>query len=399
MQNFLILKNTIQTYVWGSFDGIPAFTGIVNTDDEPMAELWMGAHPAAPSRVRIGKGDSVPLDKYIAEHSVEILGKETLDRYGATLPFLFKVLSAANPLSLQVHPTKAQAETGWKRENDSAIPLLSPNRNYKDNNHKQEILLAISPFTVMCGFRSPEKIRELLSLVDSPIIRESLARLESEGYHGLCQFLLELKPEERNSSIASVIAAGPHAPSVEARSTFALVARLFAHFPHDVGCLAPLYLNVLTLKPGEVIYLPEGIMHTYISGTGLELMSNSDNTLRGGLTAKHLDVPELLKILNPAPYTPEILKPASANSSCTYKTDAKDCELTLIRLQKSEFTYQATAPAIVVGATGDITATNQSGETCPIGRGAFILIPASGERITFSGTGVCYLASTPGTAD
>lgn len=399
MQNFLILKNTIQTYVWGSFDGIPAFTGIVNTDDEPMAELWMGAHPAAPSKVRIGKGDAIPLDKYIADHSLEILGKKTLDRYGATLPFLFKVLSAANPLSLQVHPTKEQAETGWKRENDLAIPLLSPKRNYKDNNHKQEVLLAISPFTVMCGFRSPEKIRELLSFVNSPIISESLTRLEAEGYHGLCQFLLELNPEDRAASITSVIAAGPHAPSAEARATFTLVARLYAHFPQDVGCLAPLYLNVLTLKPGEVIYLPEGIMHTYIQGTGLELMSNSDNTLRGGLTAKHLDVPELLKILNPEPYIPEILKPAPAQSSCTYKTAAKDCELTMVHLQKSEFTYQATAPAIVVGATGDIIATNQSGETCPIGRGAFVLIPASGERITFSGTGVCYLASTPGTTD
>lgn len=397
MQHFLILKNTIQTYVWGSFDGIPAFTGLVNTDDEHMAELWMGAHPAAPSRVLFGKGIAVPLDKYIAEHTIEILGKETVNTYEGTLPFLFKVLSAANPLSLQVHPSREQAERGYNREIDAEIQILSPNRNYKDKNHKQEVLLALSPFTVLCGFRSPEETRELLSFASSPVLDEAIARLERDGYRALCQYLLELDPDDRTEALAAACAAADRTSTEDKRWVYSLVTRLSAHYPGDVGCLAPLYLNALTLEPGEVIYLPEGIMHTYIQGTGLELMSNSDNILRGGLTAKHLDIPELLAILDPAPYKPKIIKPETRDKPYTYRTAAKDCELTALRLHDGEYSYRATAPAIVIGASGEIVATSSSGETCKIGRGSFVLIPASGDPITFSGSGVCYVASTPGT--
>lgn len=398
MQDFFLrLKNTVQTYVWGSFDGIPAFTGLVNTDDEPMAELWMGAHPAAPSRILGAKGATTPLDTYIADHPLDILGQKTLDRYGPTFPFLFKVLSASNPLSLQVHPTRAQAQEGFARENAAGIPVQSPNRNYKDSNHKQEILLALTPFTAMCGFRDPAETRSLLGAAESPSLTVALEHLDRDGYGAFCRYLLELPAETKIDTLQSVIAANRESMSADAKRAFSLVERLFTHYKGDIGCLAPLYLNVLALQPGEVIYLPEGIMHTYIHGTGLELMSNSDNTLRGGLTAKHLDIPELLKILNVEPYKPVVLRPDATVKPFTYRTKAHDCELTAIRLGGDSFTYRADAPAIAIGATGEIVSSLASGESCAICRGSVVLIPANGEQITLSGTGVCYIASLPGT--
>ena len=396
MQIFYALKNTIQTYVWGSYDGIPAFTGIVNTDDEPMAELWMGSHPAAPSRVLVGK-DAVRLDKFIAEHPLKILGKPTNDKYGASLPFLFKVLSAANPLSLQVHPTKEQAENGFARENEAGIPLLSPLRNYKDRNHKQEILMAITGFTIMCGFRDERQTVEYIGRIDSPILSEAIQRLNKGGYRAFCHYLLELEPENRKSAIEAALTVTNGTASTEEHAAFALASQLAAHYPGDIGCLAPLYLNVLNLNPGEAVFLPEGIMHTYIKGTGLELMANSDNTLRGGLTAKHLDIPELLEVLNPEPYKPEILKPEASRTLFTYHTHATDFELSTINMKEGTFSFSATAPAIIIGCSGELLASSSNEETCKVGRGSIVFIPASGSTITFTGNGTFYIASTPGT--
>jgi len=396
MQNFYALKNTIQTYVWGSYDGIPAFTGIVNTDDEPMAELWMGSHPAGPSRVLVGR-ESVTLDKFIAEHPVKLLGKPTNEKYGTSLPFLFKVLSAAKPLSLQVHPTKEQAENGFARENEAGIPLLSPLRNYKDKNHKQEILMAITEFTIMCGFRDEHQTAEYIGRIDSPILTEAIQRLNKGGYRDFCHYLLELNPEDRKSAIASAITATHGTASTEEQTAFALAIQLAAHYPDDIGCLAPLYLNVIHLNPGEAVFLPEGIMHTYIKGTGLELMANSDNTLRGGLTAKHLDIPELLEVLNPAPYKPEILKPETSRELFTYRTHAADFELSTLNMKDGKVSFSATAPAILIGCSGELLASSSNEEMCKVGRGSIVFIPASGNTITFSGNGTCFIASIPGT--
>jgi len=399
MQNFFLLKNTVQTYVWGSFDGIPAFTGIVNTDDEPMAELWMGAHPAAPSHILTGKGTSAPLDKFIAERPQESLGTLIDTRYGHTLPFLFKVLSAATPLSLQVHPTREQAEKGFDRETESSVPVFSPVRNYKDRNHKQEILMAITPFTIMCGFKDPSICEELFSLTGSSILMEALNRLHTGGYCEFCQYLLELPLNERQSAIQKAINTDTKGATPAVHAAFNLLSQLATRFPDDIGCLAPLYLNLITLEPGEAVFLPEGIMHTYIKGTGLELMSNSDNILRGGLTKKHLDIPELLATLNPVPYKPEILKPPVGKGIFSYHTPSADFELSVLHPEIQGTEYRAVAPAIVIGSKGEIHATSTSGESCAIARGSFLFIPASGETISFTGKGTCYLASIPGLFD
>lgn len=397
MQTFYVLENTIQTYVWGSFDGIPAFTGIVNTDDETMAELWMGAHPAAPSHIVTGKGKPAPLNTFIEENPDKILGKDILERFGARLPFLFKVLSVAFPLSLQVHPSKKQAEAGFARENLAGIPLLSPVRNYKDINWKPEIIMALSHFTALCGFRMPEETAKLISCSDSPLLKQAIEKLNAGGYGPFCHFLLELGQNDKKDIIKNIMNTVETVIQTDSENTEAYVmVRLLANrFPDDIGILAPLYLNIIVLDPGEALYCPSGIMHTYISGTGLELMASSDNTLRGGLTAKHIDIPELLSVLNPEPYLPAKLRLEAERGIVSYKTPSDDFKLSVVRLDNTSAEYMAESPSIIIGSTGNITASCSNSDSCRIARGSIIFVPANGKQIVFSGKGVCYIASTP----
>lgn len=408
MKAFYPLENSIQAYAWGSKDGISAFTGIPNTDGKPMAELWMGAHPGAPSKIvdtmltgaSSGSIAITPLGDFIKADPAGSLGKDASSRFDGKLPFLFKVLSAGAPLSIQVHPSRAEAVEGFARENKAGIPLSAGERNYKDDNHKPEIIMAVTPFTAMCGFRKKQEAVNLLELIPGTELAPVVGILAKNGkYTDFCKALLELPRNVKDAIIKIAIA---KADSIEAsdmggttKRAWALVRKLASFYPTDIGILSPLYLNVIDLVPGQGIYLPAGIMHAYIEGTGLELMANSDNVLRGGLTPKHIDIPELLSILSPEPYMPKIIEPENGVGVFSYRTESPEFELSRVDPQAGKAEFRTTEPAIMIGATGEVTATAASGETFTFVRGKTAFVTALGETIVFSGTGTAYIASIP----
>lgn len=398
MKTFYPLDNPIQPYTWGSLDGIPRFIGTRNESGKPMAELWMGAHPVSPSRLTPG-GES--LAAFIGENPEKTLGNDSIRQFGPELPFLFKILSAASPLSLQAHPGKLQAIKGFKKENDSGIPLSSPLRNYKDDKHKPEVLLALTDFTALCGFRKIEETLRLFDLISLPQLYEPREFLrQTREYPAFFGSLLGFS-RDSCADCLSEIRQRLHSRDLTnlpdyADRTFALLTKTIDLFPDDVGALAPLYLNIVDLSPGDALYLPEGILHSYIEGTGLELMANSDNVLRGGLTAKHIDQNELLAVIAPNPYIPEILQAQTQDGIQRYMTEATEFELSAIRKNRKngQYSFIAVGPSIIIGEAGTIILRSEA-ESFTVSQGSTVFIPATGGRIIVEGLGNCYRASLP----
>ncbi|MCK6160623.1 mannose-6-phosphate isomerase, class I [Corynebacterium simulans] len=306
-----LLNSATRNYSWGSRTMIPVLKG-EPASDTPVAELWFGAHPGDPSTV-----DGQRLDEVIAAAPAEQLGKRVQQDYGKRLPFLLKILAAAEPLSLQAHPSKAQAEEGFARENEQGIEVSATNRNYKDDNHKPELIVALTEFYAMAGFRPLERTLELLKALECPELEHYLnmllpeAAAESENLRALFTTWITIPATKRKELIAAIVEAGEKLiarleaePADSTDSAVAWMARdmrtvisLNEQYPGDIGVLGALLLNHVVLQPGEAVYLNAGALHAYVSGLGVEIMANSDNVLRGGLTPKFVDVPELVKVL------------------------------------------------------------------------------------------------------
>ncbi|MFG2737293.1 mannose-6-phosphate isomerase, class I [Streptomyces harbinensis] len=310
------LDNPVRPYAWGSHTAIPALLGTAPTGT-PQAELWMGAHPGAPSRLDRGAG-AVTLTEIIRADPQAELGPETVAAFGPRLPFLLKLLAADAPLSLQVHPSRSQAQTGFADEERRGVPLDAPHRNYKDANHKPELLCALTPFEGLCGFRPAAEAAALLEGLGIDDLKPYVLALRdrqaadaspsSSGRgHPMREVLTALLGTDRAALAPTVDRAaeaaarlgGPYAP-------YAGIAR---HHPGDPGVLAALLLHHVSLRPGEALYLGAGVPHAYLSGLGVEIMANSDNVLRCGLTPKHVDVPELLRVVRFEPTEPALLRP------------------------------------------------------------------------------------------
>jgi mannose-6-phosphate isomerase len=309
------LRNPIRNYAWGSHTAIAELLGEASPSEQPQAELWIGAHPGAPSWVETDEGE-VPLDAYIARDPVAVLGADVAARFGGKLPFLMKILAAERPLSLQAHPNLQQARAGFARENAAGIPLDAPERCYKDPNHKPELICALTPFHALCRFRMIGEIVHLFEELDAPELAHDVTRLrDSATRDALAHFFANLitsDPATKSSLVARAESAAPrHSGSNDA---WAWVARLAEAYPDDLGALAPLYLNIVTLEPGEALYLRAGELHSYLDGVGIELMASSDNVLRGGLTHKHVDTEELLAVLTFDVGIGSILRPDSVDS-------------------------------------------------------------------------------------
>ena len=293
LPSFLLMQNPIQGYDWGSHDALTTLFGIPNPAGKPQAELWMGAHPNGCSEVTLA-GDVQKLSTLIESAPAAVLGDATVARFGS-LPFLFKVLCAEKALSIQVHPSKAQAEAGFAREEAAGIDIKASNRNYKDPNHKPELVFALTPYQAMNGFRAIPAILALFERVKLAAIADLVAALAAnQNEAGLQHFfhqLLILTGPRKEDALAGLLA---YAAAHQDEETFALVTSLAAQYPGDVGLFSPLLLNVVTLQPGQAMYLDACTPHAYVRGTGLEIMANSDNVLRAGLTPKYIDVAELL---------------------------------------------------------------------------------------------------------
>ncbi len=288
------LRPTIVSYPWGSRTGIAAFLGR-RPAEEPEAELWMGAHPKAPSEVEVD-GRWTSLAALVEAAPQDVLGRRVADRHGSGLPFLFKVLAAGRALSIQAHPDRRQAAAGCRREDRLGIPRDAPRRNYRDASHKPEILYALTPFSALRGFRPAAEAFELMAQAGvAEALPEACAALRAGDLKGFFTAYMALD----QGRVAAVLAAALETIAAAATDdgAFARVLELARQFPGDRGVLAPLYLHLLELEPGQALFTGPGVLHAYLEGVGLELMASSDNVVRGGLTDKHVDVAELLAIL------------------------------------------------------------------------------------------------------
>ena len=294
------LRSAIQRYDWGSTTHLPELLG-VEPDGGPYAELWMGAHQAAPCVVLGGTSPGEPLSDLLSRDPGRVLGADVVARFGPRLPYLFKVLAIARPVSLQVHPDSAQAAAGWAREEAAGLPLTSPERLFRDPEHKPEMVVALTRFEALAGFRHPERILELLDGLTGALaarLRREIERGLADGdperalREAFAQLLRPAPAQEVTELVGAVgrrAAAGTSSPRADA--TVALWARWY---PGDPGAVAGLFLNRVTLEPGESMFVPAGSPHTYLEGSALEAMACSDNVLRAGLTAKHVDRGALL---------------------------------------------------------------------------------------------------------
>jgi mannose-6-phosphate isomerase len=375
------LANTVRPYAWGSTTAIPELLGVAPTG-EPQAEMWMGAHPGAPSRVTRGGEADQPLSDVIAAAPERELGEAAVAKFGPRLPFLLKLLAAAAPLSLQVHPDLAQARDGYGAEENAGVPVDAPHRNYKDANHKPELICALTPFDGLCGFRVPAAAAELLAglEVDSlkPYVDLLHAQPEDAALREVLTAVLTADPQEMAATVAEAAAAaerlgGAYAPYAE-------IAR---HYPGDPGVIAAMLLNHIQLQPGEALFLGAGVPHAYLDGLGVEIMANSDNVLRCGLTPKHVDVPELLRIVRFEATEPAVLRPeASPSGEEVYDTPIDEFRLSRYVLAPDAEPRDVTAstPQILLCTAGGVTA----GEL-RLAPGESAFVPA-GENVEISGT-------------
>ncbi len=406
MYHPLALSCPVQHYAWGSTDGIARITGESDPEGRPTAELWMGAHPLAPCYadrsalpdLAHNDGTSLlSLAELIVLKPGEMLGEKTRLRYGADLPFLFKILSAARPLSLQVHPNRDQARSGFARESAAGIPQGSAKRNYRDQNGKAEMVLALTPFTCLCGFRGVSEALSLLSEIPCEALAPALSYLENaRDYRGFLSSLYSLPDTDKRAIAHAVRRVASGKP--DRQGPLGHVSLLCEHYPDDIGILAPLYLNSITLSPGEALYLDPRVPHTYLAGTALELMSNSDNVIRGGLTAKEVNHREFLDVLDPSPFEPRILR-ATADSARLgrYITPAADFELSLVQLSSSSVEIPTGVPSILLVTEGCVTLMCKHGSdwSTEAQSGSVHFFPAASPPVVAAGTCTAYLASLP----
>ncbi|KPI15903.1 mannose-6-phosphate isomerase, class I [Actinobacteria bacterium OK006] len=377
------LDNTVRPYAWGSTTAIPRLLGVEPTG-EPQAEMWMGAHPGAPSRTARG-----PLDEVIGEDPEKELGRAAVAKFGPRLPFLLKILAAGAPLSLQVHPNLEQAKEGYEDEELRGIPISAAHRNYKDANHKPELICALTEFDGLCGFRSPDETAELLAGLDvdslKPYVDLLHAHPEDAALREVLTAVLSADPDDMAHTVTETAAA-----CARLGGSYAPYADIAHHYPGDPGVIAAMLLNYVQLQPGEALFLGAGVPHAYLNGLGVEIMANSDNVLRCGLTPKHVDVPELLRVVRFEASDPGVLRPeASPDGEEVYATPIDEFRLSRYALAEGAAPHDLTRdnPQILLCTSGSVHA---DGNTLAPGESVFV--PA-GEKAEVSGSGTIFRAT------
>ncbi|MET1066021.1 MAG: mannose-6-phosphate isomerase, class I [Arthrobacter sp.] len=398
------LENVLRPYAWGSTTAIAGLLGRPASGG-PEAELWIGAHPDSPS-VALGPAGSAgahaaaadhdgrrALDALIAEDPEHHLGSDSVAEFGPRLPFLLKVLAADSPLSLQVHPTLEQAREGYAREEAAGIDRAAAERNYKDNNHKPEMIFALTPFEALCGFRPAAEARAVLQLLAAdfdlaglelpplvPLLLEDLSAPEERAALRAAFERLIAGGEGVTDATAAIVAAlVSGAPTAPYQAELATVVALNEQYPGDPGVLISLLLNRISLAPGEAVYLPAGNVHAYLHGLGIEVMASSDNVLRGGLTPKFVDVPELLRTITfEAAGVPMIDPETTMLGQEVFRPPFREFQLQRIELEPGAEPVplvQSGAATIIV-VSGSVLLDSPKGEL-RLERGASAFLPAA----------------------
>jgi mannose-6-phosphate isomerase len=385
------LTCAVRHYPWGSRTVIPELLGQPCPADRPCAELWVGAHPDDPSVLADGR----PLDKAIAADPGAMLGAPVVERFGERLPFLLKVLAADTPLSLQAHPTMEQAAIGFAAEEAAGIPHHDPTRTFKDPFHKPELLLALTEFEALCGFRPVEESLHCLAKLQVPEIRPTLAALARGGLRAVIPQLLALDPEPRDELVGAVAESASRfvaAGDPEFINTYRWAARLAAAYPGDPGVVISLMCNHLKLAPGEAVYLPAGNLHAYLSGAGIEVMASSDNVLRGGLTHKHVDLAALIEVLDFTDGRVPVLHPVLGPGGLRYRVPVEDFDLTRCELDDDPGALTTPGPQVLLCTDGRAVLVSR-GDRLVLEKGQSAFVPA-GQPVSASGPAVVYRATT-----
>jgi mannose-6-phosphate isomerase len=390
-----LLQPVILPYAWGSRRGIAELQGRPVPTAAPEAELWMGAHPSAPSALS-RDGQPTTLEAVIAADPVGELGPASVARFGPRLPFLLKVLSAEVALSIQLHPTRAQAEAGFRAENERGLAPGDPARNYVDAWPKPELLCALTPFEVLAGLRTPADAAALLRALGVDQLKPLAAGLDDPdgALADALRSILEWPQSGRAELAGAVLAAcaslasagGPYARACAA------AVREGANHPGDLGVVAMLLMRHAVLQPGQAVFMPAGGLHAYLRGTGIELLANSDNVIRAGLTGKHVDVPELLKLLDPDAEVPVILARRLADGIAVYDTPAPEFRLYRLDLSGEPRALPAAGPRILLCTEGHVVLRGDSGELS-VRRGESCFVSAADGTVTGSGQARAFLAA------
>ncbi|MEE2521627.1 mannose-6-phosphate isomerase, class I [Pseudarthrobacter sp. J75] len=391
------IENVIRDYAWGSTTAIADFLGRP-AQGGPEAELWIGAHPDSPSVAVLADGSQEPLDALISSDPRHFLGDQSVQEFGPRLPFLAKILAADTPLSLQVHPSLEQAREGFKKENDAGVPTGAPYRNYRDDNHKPEMIFALTDFEALCGFRPASETREIFAYLarlvaesgqDVPpllggLIADLSAANEATALRAAFQRIIA-GGEEVTSATALAVEALEAARAAGASAVaglqpaFDTVLNLNELYPGDPGVLNSLLLNRISLSPGEAVYLPAGKVHAYLKGLGVEVMAASDNVLRGGLTPKHIDVPELLKTIRfESVAVPRLETVATVLGQELYQPPFREFQLQRIELApgSAPVPLAQAGAAVLIVASGSVFLDSPKGDL-KLERGESAFLPAA----------------------
>jgi mannose-6-phosphate isomerase len=367
------LQGTPQHYAWGGSHFIPALLGIQNVEGKPYAEYWMGAHPSAPGKFETD-GELLSWYDLIQKDPVKYLGEKVYGKFGE-LPYLFKVLDVKEMLSIQVHPTKKEAAKGFDREEAAEIPINAPHRNYKDRNHKPEVMVALSDFWLLHGFKKEDELRETLQSV--PEFASLIPVFEKEGYYGLYKAVMEMPTEQADEILRPIVERELQSNHFRTKPGYwvkKLYENGFEGNNIDRGIFSIYFFNIVELAPGQAIFQGAGVPHAYLEGQNVELMANSDNVLRGGLTPKHIDVPELLKHIVFEGIQPNVLNPAvSDDGEINYPLPVDDFAISAIELQdRQEYESESNSAEIFLVMTGAITISDEL--ICKKGE-AFVVLP------------------------
>lgn len=378
-----LLAGVVRPYAWGSRTALAELRGTPSPSAHPEAELWFGAHPASPARICDEEGPR-DLLSLIESDPLGQLGAETTEKFGPRLPYLLKILAAQEPLSLQAHPSLEQAIAGFEREEAAGLAMDDPERNYRDPSHKPELVVAITEFDALAGFRDPQDTVALLQELAVPVLDPYLGMLaeqpDENGLRALFTTWLTL-PESVIGGLVPEVLDGAVRVLSDGDSRFTLELRSLLElgnaYPGDPGVLASLLLNRIHLQPGECLYLSAGNLHAYLHGTAVELMANSDNVLRGGLTPKHIDVPELLRVLDFHPVTLAQLmsQTHTLGAERVYLTPASEFRLSRVELDGTglhapqSISFDMPGPQVLAVISGRIVVEAVGGESIHAGPG------------------------------
>ncbi|MCK6210808.1 mannose-6-phosphate isomerase, class I [Georgenia sp. EYE_87] len=396
------IRGVARDYAWGSLDAIPS---LLQTEPPggPVAEMWFGTHPDAPANLADADGDG-DLRTHVAADPVGALGEDVAARFGAQLPYLLKLIAPAQPLSLQVHPTRERALERFVAENAAGIPFDAPHRNYRDANHKPELVYALTTFQAMCGFRAPRRAAELLAGLDAPLAQHLYTMLRADptadGVRAAFTHLLDAATSPSPDQVHAVANACARrledwSPSPRADET---VVHLAESYPGDPGVVVSLLLNPVTLQPGDALFVPAGGVHAYLSGLGVEVMAASDNVLRAGLTPKHIDVAEMLECVDYVAAPPIRIAPETFHGAThMFYAPVEDFELAVTTLDGTDGRGRplpGRGPRILLCLDGNIELESEYDSTV-LACGDAVFVRADEGRLRGHGVGTLVQADVP----